>query len=50
MTLLSLRWGQKRTFAVLAILFSHVDTRNVHHIDHIFPASCSTRLTCGNWA
>jgi hypothetical protein len=35
--LLSLTWGQKRTFAVLAILFSHVDTRNVHHVDHIFP-------------
>jgi hypothetical protein len=35
--LLSLRWGQKRTFAVLAILFPHVDTRNIHHVDHVFP-------------
>lgn len=35
--LLDHRYGQKRTFALLAILFPHVDTRNVHHIDHIYP-------------
>lgn len=35
--LLDLRYGQKRAFAFLALLFPHVDTRNVHHIDHIFP-------------
>lgn len=35
--ILNLAYGRKRTFAVLAILFPHVDTRNVHHVDHIFP-------------
>lgn len=35
--LLDLRYGQKRTFAFLALLFPNVDTRNVHHIDHVFP-------------
>lgn len=35
--LLDLRYGQKRTFAFLALLFPHVDTRNVHHVDHVFP-------------
>jgi hypothetical protein len=35
--LLDLRYGQRRTFAFLALLFPHVDTRNVHHVDHVFP-------------
>jgi hypothetical protein len=35
--LLNLKYGRNRTFAVLAILFPHVNTRNVHHVDHIFP-------------
>ena len=35
--LLALAYGKKRTFALLAILFPHVDTRNVHHVDHVFP-------------
>ena len=35
--LLNLRYGQKRTFAFLAMLFPNVDTRNVHHVDHVFP-------------
>jgi len=35
--ILSLRYGSARTFAVLATLFPNVDTRNVHHIDHIYP-------------
>ena len=34
---LALKYGRNRTFAVLAILFPHVNTRNVHHVDHIFP-------------
>jgi hypothetical protein len=36
---LSLEYGRPRTFAVLAALFPHVDTRNQFHVDHIFPAS-----------
>lgn len=37
--LLNLKYGRNRTFAVLAILFPHVNTRNVHHVDHVFPRS-----------
>lgn len=37
--ILNLTYGEKRTFAVLALLFPHVNTRNVHHVDHIFPQS-----------
>jgi hypothetical protein len=37
--LLTLAYGKRRTFALLALLFPHVDTRNVHHVDHIFPAA-----------
>lgn len=37
--LLALGYGKRRTFALLAILFPHVDTRNVHHVDHIFPTA-----------
>lgn len=35
--LLGLSYGQRRTFATLALLFPHVNTRNNHHVDHIFP-------------
>ena len=37
--LLDSKYGSKRTFAVLALLFSHVDTRNIHHVDHVYPHS-----------
>ncbi len=37
--LLNLKYGRNRTFAVMAILFPHVNTRNVHHVDHVFPYS-----------
>lgn len=36
---LSLEYGKARTFAVLATLFPHVDTRNLFHVDHVFPAA-----------
>ncbi|WP_311877553.1 DUF262 domain-containing protein [Microbacterium forte] len=36
---LSLEYGRPRTFAVLAALFPHVDTRNQFHVDHIFPSA-----------
>lgn len=36
---MNLEYGKPRTFAVLATLFPHVDTRNVFHVDHIFPAA-----------
>lgn len=34
---LGLSYGGGRTFAVLAVLFDHVDTRNTFHVDHVFP-------------
>jgi hypothetical protein len=40
--LLELKYGAKRTFSVLALLFPHVDTRNVHHVDHIYPRGLMT--------
>ena len=36
---LLLEYGKARTFAVLAVLFPHVDTRNVFHVDHVYPAA-----------
>lgn len=41
--LLNLKYGSARAFAVLAALFPNVDTRNVHHVDHIFPQSLLLR-------
>lgn len=37
--ILDLSYGGARTFAVLAMLFDHVDTRNQFHVDHVFPKS-----------
>lgn len=37
--ILALEYGKARTFAVLATLFPHVDTRNLFHVDHVFPAA-----------
>lgn len=36
---LNLEYGKPRTYAVLAVLFPHVDTRNTFHVDHVFPAA-----------
>lgn len=36
-SLLETKYGSKRAFPVLALLFGHVDTRNIHHIDHVYP-------------
>lgn len=36
---LGLEYGKARTFAVLATLFPHVDTRNLFHVDLVFPAA-----------
>jgi hypothetical protein len=40
--LLDLKYGGRRTFATLAVMFPHVDTRNIHHVDHIYPRSLMT--------
>jgi hypothetical protein len=35
--LLDSSYGDKRTFPLLALLFPHVDVRNLFHVDHVFP-------------
>lgn len=37
--LLHLKYGDKRTFPLLSILFPFVDLRNQFHVDHVFPSS-----------
>jgi hypothetical protein len=37
--LLASSYGWADTFVVLALLFPHVNTRNLHHVDHVFPRS-----------
>lgn len=37
--ILASEYGKARTFAVLATLFPHVDTRTLFHVDHVFPAA-----------
>lgn len=41
--ILDLGYGKARTFAVLAVLFPHVNTRNVHHVDHLYPQALLSR-------
>ena len=41
--MLNAKYGGKRTFSVLAMLFPHVDTRNVHHVDHVYPRGLLTQ-------
>ena len=41
--LLDTSYGDKRAFALLALLFPHVDTRNLFHVDHIFPRALFKR-------
>ncbi len=42
--LLACSYGRADTFATLALLFPHVNTRNLHHVDHVFPRA---QLTSG---
>lgn len=37
--LLSLQYGEGRTFAMLSMLFPFVDLNNQFHVDHVFPIS-----------
>lgn len=45
--LLDLTYGSRRVFAVLGLMFPHVDTRNLHHVDHVYPRAkiAKKRLT-----
>ncbi len=40
--LLGCTYGWGDTFVTLALLFPHVNTKNHHHVDHIFPRSMLT--------
>lgn len=40
--LVDMRYGDRRLFALLSLLFDFVDLRNSFHIDHIFPRSSFT--------
>jgi len=35
--LLEIEYGDRRTFPLLSLLYPFVDTRQLHHVDHIFP-------------
>lgn len=35
--LLDTKYATARAFSILALLYPHVDTRNLHHIDHVYP-------------
>ena len=37
--LTEMRYGDKRTFSLLSLLFTHLDLRHHFHIDHVFPKS-----------
>ena len=37
--LTEIRFGDKRTFSLLSIIFPHLDLRQHFHIDHVFPKS-----------
>ncbi|HEX3149660.1 MAG TPA: DUF262 domain-containing protein [Gemmataceae bacterium] len=41
--LVEMRYGDKRLFAMLVLLFPFVNTKNHFHIDHVFPKSLFTK-------
>ena len=41
--LADMQYGNRLTFALLSLLFTHVDLRHHFHVDHIFPKSEFTR-------
>lgn len=43
--LLATSFTQRGCFALLATLFPNVDTRNVFHIDHVFPQNVFSKKT-----
>ncbi|MFC7456239.1 DUF262 domain-containing protein [Brachybacterium sp. GCM10030267] len=42
-SILEYSFGDGETFGILAIAFPHVNTRNIHHVDHIFPRARLSR-------
>ncbi|MBW4025198.1 MAG: DUF262 domain-containing protein [Proteobacteria bacterium] len=41
--MLHMEYGDKRTFALLSLLYPFVDLRNQFHVDHVYPISRFTR-------
>lgn len=41
--LTEIRFGDKRTFSLLSLVFPHLDLRQHFHIDHVFPKSRFTQ-------
>ena len=41
--LTEMRYGDKRTFSLLSLLFQHLDLRQHFHVDHVYPKSKFTR-------
>ncbi len=41
--LADMQYGNRLTFALLSLLFPHVDLRNHFHVDHVFPKAKFTR-------
>lgn len=41
--LTEIRFGDKRTFSLLSLIFRHLDLRQHFHVDHVFPKSRFTR-------
>ncbi len=45
--LTEIRFGDKRTFSLLSLVFPHLDLRQHFHIDHVFPKSRFTKARLG---
>ena len=41
--LLDMEYGDRRMFPLLSILYSFIDVRQLHHLDHVFPKSLLQR-------
>ena len=46
--LTEMRFGDKRTFSLLSLVFSHLDLRQHFHVDHVFPKSRFTSKKLGD--
>ena len=47
--LAEIRFGDKRTFPLLSLIFDHLDLRQNFHIDHVFPKSRFTQAKLRKW-
>ena len=42
--LTEIQYGDKRTFSLLSLIFTHLDLRQYFHVDHIYPQSLFKRI------